>query len=311
MHINMEDMRYYVEPVTQPPARPQNAPGTYTILALRYRRTDLNQRKAERLGKPMTVTSQRYEGNELWWVDEDGDHVQGALMVATGEAYRQHMVGMINDEVFAVGQHGNRMIGSSHQLIHSRRSDGRSANPNGRAITINSMPAASWALELMPEPGDTQEVVDQKVMLAKQKFFQREKKAQIYIEGIQRDWLNHLSQVRDDGHDMPVPRFRIGVTGIALIRTTPIALDDQPDTVKEAVETIQRQAIRHHYGAAEAPRSFAGINVTLATAATATDSAEVRAYSALDLNSYAAQSLGRVPLDSFVETSRFPILSTF
>lgn len=311
MRINMEDMRYYLDPIQRTTFNTTDRNGVkmteFTIIPLRYRRTDLNERKANLLGKPMTVSFQRHEQNEIWWVDADGDHVQGAVMVPRADG-RMLSAGIIDDETFAVGTHGG-MYGTGSLLTNARRSDGVRPFPHGsnRLITGDVMQAAPWALTMMPETGDTQDVVDQKVMLAKQKYDQRYKKGQVYIEGMIRDWLDLLSQVRDDGHDMPTPRFAIGASGVALVSVGRPATDDVSEQVRDATERVRNLPLT---AGSRAPLTqYVGTPFVTVTSATVSTYQGLREYNANDVTAHIQQNLGYV--DNVVEQSRFPILVNF
>lgn len=314
MRIEMKDMLYYLDPVQQPIARTKRTNGTpiteQKIVAFRYRRADLNERKMAKLGTVIPVTHQRVEQNQLWWVDEDGDHVQGAQVLLDQYGYRQQLVGIIDDETFAVGQH-SETIGEHSILTTALRSDGKRTVPsatNDRAVAVGTMLAAPWARDLMPRAGDTQEVVDQKVLLAKQKFLQRQKLSQIYVEGISRDWLEHLQEVRDKGHHMPAPSFQIGVTGTALFASTTVADDELDESALVRANALRNIPIKPTNSTSA--QRFYGIPFVTVTTATASTLEAVRNVPAEDMRSYAMNAIGN-GVSNILENYRFPVLANF
>lgn len=302
MQINPEDMRYYVDPIPAP-WTPRNGTeaASMEILALRYRRNELNTSWADRLGKVMAVARQTREQDGMWWVTEDGYYVAGPVV---GHNSRVNVLGIMDDGVFVVGAAAGTHGGG--QLLNSvRYSDGRRMVMN-RIIVTKYVSAAPWALELMPIEGDTQAVVDQKVALAKQRYDQRWKKGEVYSEGIGRDWLHLLEDVRSNGHNLPVPSFAIGVEGTAMVDGGRMEVSDLSPTRRELVNQMRG---RMGLTADGSVPSYLGIPYVIATPVTVNTFEEMRNYPPSDLSYHIASV---VPNSSSVtEDRRFPILYNF
>jgi hypothetical protein len=309
--IALEDRIYYTDPIQPPNMVRRNQDGTtpteYKVLAQKYRVP--RSSKTELIGTEVAVTAQRFEEGELWWVDTDGDHLMGA-QISNNHPNRFRMVAVV-DDVFVVGT-GYGHIGGGVLLRGVLRSDGKthSLGPGSDipAIVREATIAAPWALDLMPVAGDSQAVVDQKVALAKQRYAQRFKKGMIYREGMARDWLDHLTEVRADGHDMPVPVFRVGMVGMFLTDTGAVAEAALTAAQSEAIANVRSQPIRSGYS--DTIRQYIAVPYCAVSSFSVNSREEMRAISNEDLT-YSLRSSYSNYSGTFTETTRFPVLASF
>lgn len=112
------------------------------------------------------------------------------------------------------------------------------------------MAAAPWALELMPVPGDTAEVVDAKVNVARLRWTELHRLAVLDGEGRERDWENDLEELRRM-HDW-IPEFTYGPLVNATVNlteledsfTVPASLQRRISAMQEAGMPVTRTADR-------------------------------------------------------------------
>jgi len=317
--ISKEDRMYFIDPLQPSAVRKTKADGSelpLEILALRYRRDNFKQ---DRIGTVIPVTHQRVDNNELWWVDADGDYVYGAQLSDRGQG-RTDLMAIVDDDLFYVGRNGGEHYNGSSAfgsfIVDAKRSDGkRLPGRPGSSFTYLArrvIKAAPWASTLMPVPGDTQEVIDAKVARAKQRYIQRRKKGEIYKEGLRRDWLHHLERLRPD-HDLPTPRFHVGVEGMFLaVNGDNVAVEDLSETQRDRVAPIRRNAIiTPDHGPREGyAQQFVGAPFSVVTTHTVADYSGLRNLSTEDVR-YGVFDALRVHSGHVVETNRYAILTSF
>lgn len=313
---------YYIDPIQNPAPRRLTANGTeltLEVVALKYRRDNFKQ---DRLGTIVPVTHQRVDAQELWWVDADGDYVQGA-QVADRIIGRGDALSFINDDVFILGRFGgehnfgNGRYGSL--LVNTMRSDGKrlvgQPHANFTFMSDRVFKAAPWARELMPVVGDTQDVVDAKVLRAKQLFTQRQRKGSIYKEGMRRDWLHHLADLRTD-HDMPIPRFVVGVDGVYMPSSAEtVAVDDLTPAQRDRVAGVRARTVIRSDGTPRAgePDTFPqyiGVPFATVTTSSVSNVEEMHRITSNDIR-YGVFDALRVSSGHVMENYRFAVLSDF
>lgn len=318
--ISKKDRIYFIDPLQPAQVKKTKADGTalpLRIVALRYRR---DSHKQENIGSVIEVTHQRVDNNELWWVDTEGDYVYGAQVVDRVHG-RSPIMAIVNDDLFYVGGHGGEHhLGSSlfgTMLTTALRSDGKviTSHDGPHSFTYVSksiVKAASWARGLMPAEGDTPEVIEAKVARAKQMFIQRHKKGEIYKEGMRRDWLHHLEELRND-HDLPAPVFNVGVEGVLLSTASDsVSLGDLSQTQRDRIAPIANNSVIRTDSNIrdDQAQQFIGRPFTVVTSQTASNHDAMMAMRQSDIRYSVFDSL-RMHSGHIVENHRFPILTSF
>jgi hypothetical protein len=314
--ISKEERMYFIDPLQPAQVRRTNMAGealSPEVLVLRYRRPGL---KEDRIGSVVPVTHQRLDSGEVWWVDSDGDYLYGAQVVDRIGG-RGNVMAIVSDELFIVGRLGGEHHAGGGVIINNaRRSDGKRfpglADTHLTYVSNKSVSAAPWAHELMPVPGDSDEVVAAKVARAKQQFIQRRKKGEIYKEGMRRDWLNHLDTLRPN-HDMPTPVFSVGIEGTFLSAAGEnVPLEELSNLQRERVVPIQQNSIiRPDHGPREGhAQQFVGAPFAAVTGHTVNNYRDMHAMSVGDVR-YAVFDALRIHSGHVLENNRFAILTSF
>ena len=314
--ISKENRLYYIDPVQRPALGiTASAPGQ--IVALRYRRGP--HFKQDRIGTVITTDRMVVEQGQLWWVDDEGDYVYGAPISINIDGYQPPVMHIVDDDLFVVGVSAGSQDGVVHMFLTQRSDNKRFDGLPSRHVTYSDKPvrAAEWARELMPEAGDTQAVVDKKVEIARLKWEQRNKKARVYVEGMERGWLNHLQEVRDDGHDMPEPTFQLGVAGVALVpqRFDESSLERVAEHQRTVLTQVQNatQVRTTATGSSSAMVSYVGVPFSTITSAQSNSQGEIMGMHSSSLNNRISIALGLSGTGGtqFVEHARFPVLTHF
>jgi hypothetical protein len=317
--ISKEERMYYVDPIQPATPRRLSANGNpldLEVFALRYRRDGFKQ---DRVGTIVPVTHQRVDAHELWWVDADGDYVYGA-QVADRITGRGDVMVIVSDDLFYVGRSsGEHNLGAGRYgtvVTTVVRSDGKKLmgqhHANFSMLSERVVKAAPWARELMPATGDTQEVVDAKVLRAKQNYIQRQRKGEIYKEGMRRDWLHHLATLRPD-HDMPVPTFNVGVEGVYLpLSSDTIPLTELSEQQRSRLTPVQRNTVIRPDSrpAEDAVHQYVGVPFAVVTGNTVRDGEEMHRLTSNDVR-YTVFDQLRVSSGHVMESYRFAILTSF
>lgn len=310
--ISNQDRVYYIDPVQVPIRRPWTDRLTINrVVELRSMRE--SGVTSTNIGQIVNVTAQQYDMRDIWWVNTDGNYIYGApIYDATGPLSGATVISLL-DEGFILGLNEGNASGGGGSLLHQPvRSDGRLFPTNAQTVAKNMVRAASWARGLMPEPGDTQAVVNAKVAIAKQKFMQRAKKAQVYREGIARDWLDLMSELRDE-HDLPEPQFSLGVNGTALINTgRELLLSDLPEQARERISGLQSNQLRAstYGGVPTSATQYVSVPYRALTHITVNDLAQLRTVEPASVRSAVKLALSNTAAE-VIEHDRFPVLVGF
>jgi hypothetical protein len=175
------------------------------------------------LGTIVSVRKNRhFDGYHIWYVTTDGYHVQGAPINPPTLGHYQPVLGILSDDLFAVGTMAGRPYGADHPALRINnpiRSDrhtlgGAHGLPACHAETW--VKAAPWAHRLMPLPTDGTQAATAKLSLAEQMFKMRKAQAEIIVQGTMRDHEEDLENLTQN-HDLPVPVFGALVRGSAFI----------------------------------------------------------------------------------------------
>lgn len=197
-------------------------------------------------------------GGRLQSITEDGYYVD-AVPVNRTDQYGP-VVGLFGapDTVhsrFGVGRvrtHVSAEVLQAQQVLFSDGTRTPDIDPAGgmRAPFRTWLPAAPWALELMPVPGDTAEVVDAKVNVARLRWTELHRLAVLDGEGRERDWENDLDELRRE-HDW-IPEFTYGPLVSATVNlteqedsfTVPASLQRRISSMQEAGLPVSRTVDR-------------------------------------------------------------------
>ena len=217
MQFTDAQRRFFIDPVQDP-----------TIECTRLLVTEERTTRGTHLDKIVNVRPKRTTvGARVWWVTEGGDHVAGAPVNPTNLMSHQRIIAPGGEGWFWLGNVGRR-TGDVHVTGEARRSDGKTLpGLHGNRVftfeTRDAVRAASWAAELVPLSGDSDEVALAKLQLAEQRWNQRRAKAEIIRQGLQRGWEDDLQDLRDSGK-LPSATFGAYYKGGALVVASTPAL---------------------------------------------------------------------------------------
>jgi hypothetical protein len=195
------------------------------------------------------VRKQRhFDGYHVWYVTNDGYHVQGAPINPPTLSLYQPVLGILSDDVFVVGTMNSRPYGTSHPVVRIQRpmrSDRRTLGgthelPAHHAETW--VKAAPWAPRLMPLPTDGIQVATAKLNLAEQLFKMRKAQAEIIVQGTMRQHDEDLENLTQD-HDLPTPIFGALVRGSAFIPANENLGPETLDQVRAAAGAVDGMAL--------------------------------------------------------------------
>jgi hypothetical protein len=232
--ITTNDMKFYLDPVQDMTLKSERL----------YITEEAYPRTVSRVGTVVDIKSTTASsGYRRWWIDAEGNYVDGAPISSSAPLYIRH-VGLAEDGVFVVGELYNVRDGVA-VLQHCRRSDG-AVRPGVLATykTKTWMKAAPWAMDLLPERGDTVNVIAAKLALAKAKYKRRTAMRTILSEAMKRNWNDDLAPLREE-HEIPAGTYGAYVEGTALlsigedrtVRVDDLTPDDRERVRKLTTET--------------------------------------------------------------------------
>jgi hypothetical protein len=203
MQLTPAQRRFYIDPV-------QDA----TIITDQILVTEERSSRQFHIDKVVAVRPKRFlDQGRHWWITEGGDYVYGAPVNPADLSYRP-VIAPGGDGWFYLGN-ASRRLTDGYVVTGMLRSDGRRLpGEHGIVSTMEAtlpvvVKAASWAGELFPQHGDSDEVVRAKLALAEQRWNHRRAKAEIIRQGIHRGWHDDLVELRDSGK---LPSATFGAT---------------------------------------------------------------------------------------------------
>ncbi|UYL87463.1 hypothetical protein SEA_PUREGLOBE5_100 [Arthrobacter phage Pureglobe5] len=233
--IANENIRFYLDPLQSP----FHTGTKMLVFRERYPRSFQSS-----VGQVVPVAKRVVSDHHLWWVHEDGRYVDGALESPKELQSYSPVLGMLDDEVFVVGQ-SYGVDGNGRMVIRDAlRSDGKRlpAAAVGSSIFYSVdrwYQAASWALECMPHPGDTPDDVALRTKIARQRFELRLGEVCILREANDRDWREDLE---DLDYGLPTPSYAVAVTGtVFLPLETRMQVDNLPESSRHALERVSNR----------------------------------------------------------------------
>lgn len=204
--IAATDRLWYAEPVPNPALN-----GT-TLDPMFITREKLPRPSEPLVGTVATPASITTEDGTVWYT-VDGRWVEGHVLNATALTRDGDVLILFGDDLFGVG----RLIsasGGTARVADVVRSDGFSF-PVGMPVRVSRwVPAASWARELMPYPGEAQDTTDLRVRAAKWKFKRRRAEAVVWREAKDRDWTEDLDRVKLEGLPLGTPAWHPLIGGM-------------------------------------------------------------------------------------------------
>ena len=211
--IGAKEIMYFIHPVPSVPAKLENWDGAKAFALSWYNAS----RTRHQPGEIVDVRSRQVEGRQYYLVNDEGYYLHGHLMnrAIGSEDYR---IAFVTPELFALVSRYDRSY--DHNTVYAvaaRWSDGQ-LRPTGSGGWPLTVPAAPWAADLFPAENDTPFVVAAKVAQAKQRWEEMSAKLEILREGLRRNWLQHLAEIRAAGHAFPYPTFHLSVSGQAMLR---------------------------------------------------------------------------------------------
>lgn len=216
--ITKADRLYFVEPLPIPYIPDSFDDVEVLVTELQFPHHDIVP------GDVVKVGSWSHDGRELWYVTtEGGRYVKGHIVNDHGHranGYR-FRIALIHDNLFAFTGSNDTSANTSREqaeIIAWSDVDLPKSLATDYGIIHRHVPAASWARDLMPRPGETQPIISAKVELAKLRWEQKLKAIKIIREGMDRGWMMYLPELRE-GHPnyMLTPRFDLYAKGEALI----------------------------------------------------------------------------------------------
>jgi hypothetical protein len=259
-------------------------------------------------GKTVPVIRRHVESHHLWWVHEDGRYVDGAIESPQELQSYTPVLGIVDDEVFVVGNAYGRTADDRMIVRDAVRSDGKimPGRDTARPATVvvdRWYQAAPWARECMPEPGDDQSVVNLLVAVAEQRFKLRLGEICILREANDRDWREDLE---DLDYALPTPQYAVVATGSMYIPVgTTTAAENMAADAKALLDNVTAKSFTRTPPSTFSTRVEVPVQMVLQTSFEKYESVdEVNDYS---LRSAATQQLGvyDAALGSF---SKIPVL---
>jgi len=230
--IASENIRFYLDPLQSP----FHTGTKMLVFRERYPRSFQSS-----VGQVVPIGKRVVSDHHLWWVHEDGRYVDGAIESPKELQSYTPVLGILDDEVFVVGQAYGLSDDGRMMVRDARRSDGKqlpgteSGRP-GTYLVTRWYQAAGWAAECLPQAGDDQGVIDLRVALAEQRFKLRLGEVCILREANDRDWRDDLE---DLDYSLPTPSYAVAVTGsVFLPLETRVEVADLSESSKQALERV-------------------------------------------------------------------------
>lgn len=230
--ITKAERLYYIHPVPTPTIPESFEDVQVLVTYVRYKRPDIQP------GDIVKVVSAYTEEHAVWFTTANGGrHVLGHVLNRhDGYNYPDHAIGLVSDELFALytvnGTSRDKKLALGEVRRWSDPNRPLSPHDTNYGTFPLSAKAAPWADTLMPLPGEREDVVRAKVEQAKVRWEQMQKGLGLIHEGIKRDWLHLLSDLRPAHTQyMPEPRFDQHVTGTVLI---PTSTRPTPEQIEQA-----------------------------------------------------------------------------
>lgn len=247
------DMLYYTAPIDTPfgnnsQTADTGEPQRLLVTGVHY------ERNRSMIGSIVEIRSSLYRTNgRVWRVSADGTYVTGHLLNTEQGTY-DSLVGLTPTmpDGFVVGvsrSHGGhkwRILDSIYAFNAADRV-GPIAD-NRRTLPVSTwMPAAPWAMELMPGHHDSEEVRAAKVSLAKERWELNRAAVYIEVEGYERGWTADLNGLRSDEALNFLPQIRYGalVNGSMLIPlpTDAVSEESADANTKAAIEAVRTRSL--------------------------------------------------------------------
>lgn len=230
--IASENIRFYLDPLQAP----THTGDKVLVFRERYPRT-----YDSAVGKVAPVCKRIVDDHHLWWVHTDGRFIDGAVESPKELQSHTPALGILDDDVFVVGQAYGLTDDGRMVIRNAMRSDGKrlpgSDGQRPQSYMVHRWyQAASWAAECLPQPGDDQGIVDLRVTIAQQRFALRLGEICILREANNRDWRDDLE---DLDYTLPTPVYAVAVSGSMFLpmgTQTPAA--ELSETAKAAVERV-------------------------------------------------------------------------
>lgn len=216
MPLTTDDMKYYVDPL----AVPYEDSKRIFVLEVRHERTHTM------VGQIVNVTGVgEIEGHRMWFKTENGYYVYGAAVGSQSVSRYSQVVARVGD-IFAFGEQTTaaKKFPNKRNLVSVRLSNGKQV-PGGAYLPVTDwIPAAEWSYECMPSDGDSEEVIEAKLTLAKQKWDTKHAKLEIMRQGLRRGWTHDLKALQETGH-LFRGLYGARVSGTALMNILPSAVN--------------------------------------------------------------------------------------
>lgn len=232
--ITKADRIYYVNPIGSDIVPKDWTDAKVLVTSVRYPHRDIQP------GDIVSVNGKYVSDKATFYytTTEGGRHVEGQLLnVNSYSPYTRQRLAFLGDDLFASGVHVDRDETGMFRMQIQRWSN--PALPPSLNSEYGIFPhgciAAPWANELMPLPGESDEVIAAKVKQARVRWEQKQKAVNIVREGYIRGWLELLDGLNaQHASYMGFPRFDLDVEGKVLV---PVG--------RLAVETAVAEARRH------------------------------------------------------------------
>jgi hypothetical protein len=307
MTVSPADRIYFTDPIQRPTTKlPENARIVVSDSANPYRNTAVR-------GDIIPVTGLVMGSIERWyWLGADQNHYRGVLLNAHTIRRSRWTVSFIGDDA-VLGYLTNRDFNANtFTFTDSRWFSGRRDSIGGRVIDAmrftDVAPAASWATDLWPNADDTEELVQMKITLAKEKWEMRRKKGAILEEGMYRDWLTRLEEKEFyTTHGMPRPTFGAFVEAEASVDTgTRIERSELTPQQQNAVNALGSLYVSNRLALATSIRI--PVRVVHEPYVGYTTKTEVRNATPADITARVQELTDNYGLDIAAITARYPIL---
>ena len=199
----------------------------------------------------LDVKGNGIEASRHWWISADGDYVDGAPL-NPHFTVTDWLIGLNDDGTFALGmpQRGGLNGHGTVKVVGVRRSDGLipdlPEDSSPEFFFSRWVKAAAWASELFPHPTDCAELVAAKLELARELSRHRHIAAVLYREGMGREWMEHLEDIRDTGDFkdlLPEPTMGTQVGGVVTVMFGTEEMDAFAPTEREGLQDLMDKSL--------------------------------------------------------------------
>lgn len=296
---------YYVDPVGADIVPKDWTDAKVLVTSVRYPHRDVQP------GDIVSVNGKFVSDKATFYytTTDGGRHVEGQLLnINNYSPYTRQRLAFLGDDLFASGVHVDRDDATNMFRMQIQRWSNPalplSLNSEYGIFPLGCM-AAPWAFELMPRPGETDDLIAAKVEQARVRWEQKRKAVAIVREGFIRGWLELLDGLNTEHASyMGFPRFDLQVDGKVLV---PVGRLGVETAVAEARRQLERNGATLDIGD-DAPFFVASPYSTMIHAGFTHETLK-EADAANALRSHARRDIGDYSLDATLDGFNYVLSS--